>query len=114
MCNAVRESHTCPVQESQKELAVPAKRPFKGEPACPNAIFTLEKLKEDDKSTVLRGKYKKEVARLKKQVLSDSSYALLKKTVAQLPPMQQLAFPTALQSLKAKSSRGMRYNYERP
>ncbi|KAH8042019.1 hypothetical protein HPB51_019760 [Rhipicephalus microplus] len=111
MCSAVGESLMRSVQESKKELAVQAETTFKKEQVRAFAICAVEKFKKEDyKSTVLREKYKRDLLSLKKKLSSDPSNALLSEVLAELPPLQQLAFRTALQSMKAKSSRGVRYD----
>ncbi|KAH7964500.1 hypothetical protein HPB51_027262 [Rhipicephalus microplus] len=109
MCSAVGESLMRSVQESKKELAVQAETTFKKEQVRAFAICAVEKFKKEDyKSNSAAGEIQEGPAKLEKKLSSDPSNALLSEVLAELPPLQQLAFRTALQSMKAKSSRGVR------
>ncbi|KAH8029181.1 hypothetical protein HPB51_023727 [Rhipicephalus microplus] len=106
MCSAVGESLMRSVQESKKELAVQAETTFKKEQVRAFAICAVEKFKKEDyKSNSAAGEIQEGPAKLEKKLSSDPSNALLSEVLAELPPLQQLAFRTALQSMKAKSSR---------
>ncbi|KAH8018434.1 hypothetical protein HPB51_007343 [Rhipicephalus microplus] len=98
-------------RKAKKNLQCRQKRRSRKSKYVPLPSALLRNLrKKTIRATVLREKYKRDLLSLKKKLSSDPSNALLSEVLAELPPLQQLAFRTALQSMKAKSSRGVRYD----
>lgn len=104
---AVLSAKAMQCKKAKKKLQCRQKRRSRKSKYVPITSALLETIR----ATVLREKYKRELLSLKRNMSSDPSNALLNKVLSELQPLQRLAFRTALQSTKAKSSRGVRYDY---